>query len=186
MVKPERLRLFFALWPDPALRQALERLQAGLRAQTRARWVSPDQMHLTLAFPGEVALARLPEVMAIGQTLRAARFGLRLDRLECWCRAGVLCLTPTSTPAGLAELSQGLNLRLRAAGCTIEERPWRAHLTLARGLERPPAEDPPPAAIDWQVEAFSLVASRRTGTGSRYTVLQTWPLAGAAASTGPP
>jgi len=112
----------------------------------------------------------------------------RLDRLEGWRGAGVLCLTPTSTPAGLVELSQGLNQRLREAGFTVEERPLRAHLTLARGLENPPAasDDSPPAAIDWPVEACSLVASRRADTGARYAILQSWPLLGAGASNGEP
>jgi len=41
--------LFFALWPDPAARTALAHLQAGLRPEIRARWLRPEQLHLTLA-----------------------------------------------------------------------------------------------------------------------------------------
>lgn len=187
LVEHERLRLFFALWPDPAARSALQHGLAGLRAQMRARWVGPDQLHLTLAFLGEVALARLPAAIAIGDALRAPAFPLRLDRLESWHPAGVLCLTPTSTPAGLAELHDGLSQRLREAGFAIDERPYRPHLTLARGFTRPPAAvDGPPAAIGWRVEAFSLVRSRRADGGSRYAMLRSWPLANAVESDGAP
>ena len=50
-------RLFFALWPDPALQAAIA--ETGERiARTRkieGRTIAPERLHLTLLFLGEVA-----------------------------------------------------------------------------------------------------------------------------------
>ena len=57
-------RLFVAIVPPPAIIDRLVDLQWGVR---RARWTSPDQVHLTLRFIGEV---RDDEAVALEQALR--------------------------------------------------------------------------------------------------------------------
>ena len=52
----------------------------------------------------------------------------------------------------------------RRAGLPAEERPFRAHLTLARAADRLPSElpppPPPPALPPWPVAAMTLYRSR--------------------------
>ena len=51
MREEENQRLFFALWPDE---DARERLATVARDDSTGRWVSRDNLHVTLAFLGAV------------------------------------------------------------------------------------------------------------------------------------
>jgi 2'-5' RNA ligase len=69
-------------------------------------------------------------------------------------------------------LQSALAPRLRAGGFALEERPFAPHATLARRKRKPvPAAAIP--AIDWRVDAFTLVRTER-GAG-RYTVMEEFP-----------
>ena len=57
------MRLFVAIELDGPIKDALGKAQASLAAYDRGvRWVTRDQMHLTLGFLGEVADGRVPAV----------------------------------------------------------------------------------------------------------------------------
>jgi 2'-5' RNA ligase len=62
------------------------------------------------------------------------------------------------------------------SGFVLEERPFTAHVTLARDTRRAVGslELPP---IDWPVDDFVLVRSRPSPQGSRYEVIGRWNLA---------
>lgn len=170
-------RLFFALWPGEPVRKALAEAAASLKPKLAARWVRPDNLHITLAFLGDVEAERVGAACEAADAVAAPGFVLRLDILEHWRRPQVLCLTPSATPPTLAQLAADLAGQLQAAGFALDQRPYRAHLTLAR--KAPP---PPPGAclatpVLWQAGEFVLVESRRDGQGSAYGILKAWPLA---------
>ncbi|WP_287719822.1 2'-5' RNA ligase family protein [Nitrosomonas sp.] len=48
------VRLFFALWPQEEARKQLARLARRIADQCAGRCVRPENLHLTLAFIGEV------------------------------------------------------------------------------------------------------------------------------------
>jgi 2'-5' RNA ligase len=172
------VRLFFALWPDPALRSAAAGRLAAVVPAGQGRPQRPDQLHLTLAFLGYVAEERLSDVRAVATLVTAEPFTVVLDRLEHWRKPGVLCLAASDIPAALAMLVERLRAALADRGLPAESRPYRAHLTLARKLARfdgPWAVDPLP----WRAEAITLVESRTDRSGSRYEPLGSWPLGGA-------
>lgn len=64
----------------------------------------------------------------------------------------------------LGELAAAVESACRTAGLPPEERPFRAHLTLARAVERGGSElpelPPPPRLAPWPVEEFVLYESR--------------------------
>lgn len=168
-------RLFFALWPGGPLRQALAERVAALVPPGTGRVQRPDQLHLTLEFMGSVPAARLPEVVEAATAVRAEPFELVLDGLEYWRRPQVLCLVAREIPPALADLVQALRAALAARGFETERRPFRAHLTLARKVARPP--DPAPAgAFRWPAADFVLVESITERSGSVYRPLAAWPL----------
>jgi 2'-5' RNA ligase len=181
-----KARLFFALWPDETLRSRLVEAAGLLRKTMSGKWVRPENLHITLAFLGDVSAERLGKVVRIGAETCGSGFTLRLDRAEFWPRNGIICLGASETPPALRELAGGLIERLGAAGFAMEKRAFRAHLTLARkgGSDRTRIDLPEPVA--WKVDGFHLVESRLSREGSVYLRRENWPLQAPEATPDPP
>lgn len=168
-------RLFFALWPDEALRQQIAAYQQPEgRAVTAANW------HITLLFLGAVAPAQQQVLEREAAAVRVPPFSLQLDRLGGWRRAGIIWLAPSTAPPALLELHQRLKAIATAAGIAIETRPYRPHLTLARQAPAVPLQEIAP--IPWAASEFCLAESITDHRGARYVVRQRWPLQEAAAA----
>ncbi len=168
-------RLFFALWPDAQARLALAARGKEVARRCGGRPVPAANLHLTLAFLGEVEPSAIPALREAAGAGGGEAFELALDRLGAFARAGVAWAGCRVAPPALLALQAGLARRLGEAGFPQEERPFAAHLTLARRIRVPLA----PEAMDpvrWPVGAFALVESVR-GEGA-YRTLAEWPLAG--------
>jgi 2'-5' RNA ligase len=175
---PAALRLFFALWPDDSQRERLlrERLLSAIRDVRPAaggRAVPTGNLHVTLAFLGNVAPERVPDLRAVAAARVWPDTCLVFDRLAWWPKARLLCLEAQPLPPAFAEAVRAFHEDLRLKGFSIERRPFRAHITVARNVASAPV-DPhgqqiPP--ISWPVQEVVLVASTPTPDGSVYRVL---------------
>ncbi|WP_276354621.1 RNA 2',3'-cyclic phosphodiesterase [Cohnella caldifontis] len=134
------LRLFIGISPSnavaEALREAIDRMAARLPFR---KWTHPDDLHVTLHFLGDTPETRLEAIKeALLQTATsAAPFTLSLTAPGTFGppsapRVLWLGLAEPGNPGALARLHQALAPGLQAAGCTLEDRPFRAHVTLAR------------------------------------------------------
>jgi 2'-5' RNA ligase len=173
-VSPSSQRLFFALWPDPEVRERLAAL-AGRLDVGGGRRTPPQSLHVTLLFLGEVDAARRSCVETVAGGVRSAPFDLALDRTGWWRRPQVLWAGATRTPEALATLAARLQQGCAACGFPPEDRPFAVHATLARRV----MAAPPPRGFDpipWSVSEFCLVESRLERGGSEYRVLRSWPL----------
>lgn len=172
------LRLFFALWPDAAVRRAIEASTAGAVAASGGRPVPRANYHLTLVFLGDQPAAVLPAIRGAADRVAPPAGLLRLERLGTFPRAGVLWLGPSRTPPALARCVGDLRAALAAAGVEWPAEPprFRPHLTLARRIRRrqPAAASTP---VPWRYAGLSLVASERAR--APYRVLANWPCPGA-------
>jgi len=165
------LRLFFAAWPEPSLRQAASAriTQLGLGA----RQVPAGELHVTLAFLGAVPEARQAEVVALAQGLTVPAHDLPLERLEYWPGPRVLVAVPSRPCAATDRLHAALRERCARARLPCESREFVVHLTLLRGLAAAPARLPDFAALLWPITAVTLVASRASAAGPRYRPIAT-------------
>jgi 2'-5' RNA ligase len=168
-------RLFFALWPGEPLRRELAERVAAFVPPGTGRVQRPDQLHLTLEFLGSVPAERLPVIRGAAAEVRAEPFEVVLDALEYWRRPRVLCLVARDVPPALAALVQALRAELAARGFETERRPYRAHLTVARKVDRPP-DLSPADPVRWPATDFVLVESITERSGSVYRPLAAWPL----------
>ena len=183
-------RLFIAIDLPEVVRQELCRLNVPIPG---SRWVPADQLHLTLAFLGDVGDERVAGLTrALGQ-VSAAPFRLRFDRLGCFpscARPRVLWVGLKPEPL-LISLADRLREILRAGDITQEERPFSPHITLAR-LKLPAAREcrsflnqsPALECPAVPVVEFILFESRLTAAGAIHTPLKRFPLSGG--SCGPP
>lgn len=171
---PDARRLFFALWPDDDLRQAIHR-GMGRWGRWRGRPVDPDNFHITLAFLGSVSAQTQHCLEGMADGVRGRPFELSMDHLGHWARPRVIWLGASSQPPALLELVSGINQGIRGCGLTPELRPYQAHLTLMRKAACGPVHQPIPS-LRWPVSDFVLVASDTRSEGVIYHVLRRWPL----------
>ena len=178
MTEPEPVRrLFFALWPDPAVLARAVDAVATLVPRGAGRPQRVDQLHLTLEFLGSVPESRQRALREAGALVAASGRPetILLDRLEHWRRPQVLCLTASVVPESIVALAQSIRDELEARGFRPERREFRPHLTLARKITRGPSSvafEP----LAWPVNEITLVESTTDPSGSRYSRLETWPL----------
>lgn len=172
---PESKRLFFALWPDPPAADALHRLAERLHGVYGGRPMRRDTLHLTLAFLGDVAVDRIAALCEVAAAISAEPFRLDLDRLGYWSGNRVLWAGCSTPPDALRRLAETLQSDLRAAGFSLERRPFAAHVTLLRKARCDvlPAEHP---VIGWTAEQWGLVESAAADGVPHYLPLQRWPL----------
>ncbi len=166
-------RLFFALWPPQAVRDELAGVAAAVVARSGGRAVPASKVHLTLAFLGDTPEDRIALAMDAADDVRGNAFDVCLDRLGSFPRAGVAWAGMSQPPAALLELAAGLSEPLRRRGFVLDERPFAAHVTLARRIERTVGPDPM-RPVSWEARELALVESdRRTG---EYGIRGVWEL----------
>lgn len=165
-----RRRLFIALWPDESLRRRIEHATRAAARHSGGRIIPARNLHVTLAFLGAVPESRLSTALTAVREVRVHPFELVLGALKWWPRQELLCLEPIAGAESLQVLVERLQVALRAQGFTLEERPFRAHLTLAREV-RHEHRFKPIRPLHWSVERIELIESQTLPSGSVYTVL---------------
>ncbi len=169
-------RLFFALWPDPPLRDALDHALRHHLPTHAGRRIPSENLHITLVFLGTVPESRLPCIEQAGAGVHAAPFTLTLDRIAWWRQSRVLWLGPAETPPALATLVAELRAGLAVCDIVLEPRPFRAHMTLMRKVSR----RPPVLQIEslsWQPGGLALIESLPVAGGVCYQRRAYWPFA---------
>jgi RNA 2',3'-cyclic 3'-phosphodiesterase len=164
-------RLFFALWPDALVRAQLVEVS---RHWTR-RPLADDMLHMTLRFLGGCSEQERICYSKVASSIFCEPFDLYLDYLGGWPRAGIQWLGTSQMPEALAGLVASLTTVLAQCGFEAEKRPFVPHVTLARKVRQPKVKAGL-EAIRWPVRDFVLVESAVVAGGSRYEVLQRWPL----------
>jgi 2'-5' RNA ligase len=165
-------RLFFALWPDDAVRAAMRAAFGAAVSAAGGRAVPDGNLHLTLEFLGAVAARRCDALETLGAALSFAAGVVELDRLDYWPRARTLVAAPSAPPASLLALQAALRQELGGLGFRVDTRPFRPHVTLARAVDARPALTPP--CVAWPLRELALVESLTAAGGSRYTPLARW------------
>lgn len=176
----EKLRLFTAVRVPQEQLEWLDEAVAGLKDLAGARWTAVGNQHVTLNFLGWVEAAVFPDVVAAVDAVARAHVAacVSLAGLGAFPkarRARVLWCGLDDPDRLLPALASDLGDRLRVVGYEPEDRPYTAHLTLAR-FKAPrsldgllPALPPPPGPFE--VDRVTLYRSRLSPSGARYEVV---------------
>jgi 2'-5' RNA ligase len=197
-------RLFIAVPLPVSVRRDVEAIVERVRARVRerwaidgrgelrdVRWVRLDGLHLTLRFLGPTLDDRLP---AIEAAMREAASGFpAVEAAVAGAgafpgpgRPRVLWIGVARGADGLARLAGRLEDRLSAAGWPREDRPFKAHLTLARCDGIPAGAMTGEELVDaartlddpWVADRLVLFESHTGGGPARYESLFELPLEG--------
>jgi 2'-5' RNA ligase len=181
-------RLFVAVDLSDEARQAVadeqQRIAGAFDAETKPslKWVRPEQAHLTIVFLGHVDDERVRTVVdAVGRDVNLAPFEMTLGGVGVFPSRGaprVLWIGVGDGAAELTVLQRELAARVAALGIPLEQRPFHAHLTLARWREsraadrsRALAAARPGTIARVRIDSATLYQSRLSPTGAAYTAL---------------
>jgi 2'-5' RNA ligase len=173
-------RLFFALWPDAALRGRIASTVAGLERDNApgGRRLNPDRYHLTLQFLGDFQPLRQSVVdaaIAAADSIRLPGFDLVLDRVGSFPKAGVCWLGASAPPEALRQLWDGLGSALASARVGVKSASaFSPHLTVLRDVHRP-LPSTPIEPLPWPLREFVLIDSV-SGAHPTSRLLGRWPL----------
>jgi len=153
-------------------------------ARAGARTVDPANIHITLAFLGNVPEEQFPCLASSAARVQASAFELLLDRWGFFRRAQVQYLAPATVPGELERLVGRLWDVAEACGLKPDARPYQPHLTLARKVTAR-LDLPAPESVPWTPADFVLVSSETRADGPVYRILKRWPLAFASGRNDP-
>jgi 2'-5' RNA ligase len=180
--KPRNHRLFLALWPDDAVRGNVQAHAEGWVIPAGSVRYTPQDWHVTLHFLGSIPTDRVVTIAA-GIDVPIEPFELVLDQPRLWPR-GLAVVGASRTPPALKSLHERLADALRGLQLTVETRPYRPHLTLARRADQAVLPKSP-LPIVLPARAFVLVVS--TGrTAHRYEILREYRGSGPSDPSGDP
>jgi 2'-5' RNA ligase len=167
-------RLFFALWPDPLLAQALADHALAMGKHAGGKAVPAQKIHMTLFFLGEVSDAQR-ERMGSVPDLQCGPLQLDIDWTGCWPKNGIAWAAPSHSPPALERLVRRLGDWLRSESMQMESRPFTPHITLLRRASCGvfPALG---QTLHWAVRDFVLVRSRLGPPASQYEIIERYPL----------
>ncbi len=184
------MRLFVALdLPDP-VRHAISELIAKLQPKSRAaRWIKPENLHITLKFIGHVGNEKLSPIQTALSSIHTAQpvelhfhgmgfFPNERRPRAFWC--GI-----ASSP-NLAELAADIDRALVPLGIDAETRPFTPHLTLARFKSDEGVREVVQAATNMKSADFGaatetnfhLYESLLKSTGAQYNRVASFPFVG--------
>jgi 2'-5' RNA ligase len=184
--KPAELkvqRLFFALWPDDDVRKQLMQCQQSqpfkqsLLVNDGSRPVFPGNLHMTLAFMGNVDADQKACVEHVANGLRCSPFKLTIDYTDYWQKPRILVVGSGDMPKDLVALATQLRDGAIECGIQMDTRPYNAHVTLIRKIARLP-EGLAIRPFPWVAKRFVLIESTTLPEGVRYEVINQWPLSG--------
>ncbi|HXF90281.1 MAG TPA: RNA 2',3'-cyclic phosphodiesterase [Xanthobacteraceae bacterium] len=174
-------RLFTGIEIPAHIADSLSLLRGGLPG---ARWVEPENYHLTLRFIGDVDDVVAREVASLLAKVRRSAFALRLEGLSSFGGRKPRAVVASVAPAEpVMELQAEHERLMQRVGLEPEGRKYTPHVTLARlrdSTSREVAEYLSSRgafrSVEFLVARFVLFSSRASVGGGPYVVEAAYPL----------
>ncbi|SIO04899.1 RNA 2',3'-cyclic phosphodiesterase [Salinivibrio sp. ES.052] len=161
------MRLFFALGLDENVNQAARaQLTSYKNSLCGIGRAVPDQnLHLTLAFLGDVPDAYIPRLQAAVQDLQLPAFSITASTVEVWAHPRIVCATLAPSPQALLALAHHLQA-LPVWPAKADSHTFTPHITLRRGVKDANALDLPTLpAQTFACRRYGLYASPSSQSG---------------------
>ena len=187
------MRCFIAIDIDEQIRKALADLQQELQGKADikrgdAKWVNPDNIHLTLKFLGEIKDEQIMDICNITGDVAGRHKAFELDIESVGHFGGksarVLWVGTGQNVDKLLQLQQDLEQQLDLAGWPKEARKFSGHLTLCRIRNARAGAKLAQLAREYKdyelgtmpADSVSVYQSQLTPQGPIYTVLGRYEL----------
>ncbi len=174
-------RLFTGLEIPQEIGQSLSSLRGGLPG---ARWIDPENYHVTLRFIGDIDDALAHDIASLLDGISRKSFELQFDGLSSFGgnkpRAIIASIAPTRALMELQAEHENIMKRMRVPS---DSRKFIPHVTLARLRDSRPREVAeylaarPYRSAPFRVSRFVLYSSRTSTGGGPYVIEAAYPLA---------
>lgn len=177
-------RLFTAIEIPEAIRLRLSLIRAPLGG---AKWIEPDNMHITLRFAGDIDGRTADEFVSFLTGVRARPFSVEIRGVGAFGgREPKVLWAGVEAGAELEALSRAHERAARGAGLEPEGRAFRPHVTLARirggrpqAVARFLEENGTLRTEPFTATRFVLLSARPGTGGGPYAVEAAFPFEGA-------
>jgi 2'-5' RNA ligase len=182
----KNIRAFLAIDPPENILQAMYRLQEKLKREISGRisWTKPQGQHLTLKFFGDISTEDVKNICSAVQNRVASgqSLNLKIEKLGVFPdarRPRVIWCGVTGDVEKLSVLQKQLDSDFAAISFPMEDRPFRAHLTLGRikdshgltGISEALTKNSAFAAGEFNCTELILFQSKLSPKGAVYTKL---------------
>lgn len=157
------MRLFIAINFDRKTKENLLAVQGRLKTYGRGNFTREENLHLTLAFLGELPEDRIPDIKAAMDSVTVPEMRLIFSDVGCFRNDSELWWIGIKENKALTALQKELTAALKARGFKLESRRFVPHITLARQMHagRIPANALLPKPFSADVCEMHLMKSYR-------------------------
>ena len=165
-------RLFFALWPDEAVREQCAEIARSM-VHKGEKPVRPENLHVTLTFLGNIDEETEEAVIQAASAITPALLTITFNEVSYWRKPRILCLSGRSEGEKLSLLVSELTALSRQLDIPVDGRPYSPHVTLVRKAKSPRTLKFEP--ILWRASGFCLVESCSIPNGGTvYQIIKNW------------
>lgn len=174
MKSKDTVRLFFALWPDQAVREKILSCSQAIIRSRHGRQVADYNLHMTLHFIGNTGIENMQCLDLQARKVSSPPFKLIIDKIGYFRKPGIIWLGCHTIPTALSQLHADLAARLSKCDYQPDERVYRPHISVFRkaSLAGKTLMDKP---FSWQPDSFSLIQSSQDSNGVKYTEIRKYP-----------
>ncbi|MFO8061713.1 MAG: RNA 2',3'-cyclic phosphodiesterase [bacterium] len=176
-------RLFIAFELPADLKSRMRILQEKIMKETRAegvRWVSPENMHITAAFLGQVKPGNIPKIKDAMSSMDFSPVDITLSRPGFFMKRGIPAILYMDVQNADELESRSIDLRSHLADSAVhfDRKPFRAHITIARLKKSSAAREVHQYVVNkldkteggqYTIKRMVLYESALTKNGSIYT-----------------
>jgi 2'-5' RNA ligase len=185
-INEETVRSFICVCPPPEVLDGVAGFINGLRRFKGFKWITPEQIHITLRFLGEAVPSLVMKMdTALSGTGGMRKFKISIDSCGAFpslARPKVLWLGIGCGAQELAKLASKLEQAARNSGFPPDERKFTPHLSIGRSRVEGAMSDElaeelkkaPP--LSWDCGSFVLMKSVLQPSGPIYSPLAEYPL----------
>jgi 2'-5' RNA ligase len=162
------MRCFIAAWPTDDTQAALHRLTIELKERVgQGRAMQARNLHLTLAFIGELVPANAINVAHACRELSGDAFEWVIDTVGSFARARVVWAGGPVDQRLASSVARARD-RLDVLGIAYDRRPFVPHVTLLRDVRRFEADGHLEPPLRWITDHVALYAADRDAHGPIY------------------
>lgn len=186
------MRVFIAVELPENVKAKVAKIQDKIKKLdnvNRIKWVSPDSLHITLKFLGEIEKERLKDVFEAAEktSCNFSCFSVNIQGMGIFPESGtprVLWVGIEEGSLELLQIVQKLETDLFEKGFAREKKDWKPHITIGRVkqinnkqlIKNLVSREKNMEGAKVKVEKISVMQSRLTPQGAIYTPLKRFSL----------